>query len=250
MRDWPTAPGLPARAVVVVLALAAVAARLALHAEGGPSAGILRSIRYGEKGYFYRLLAAGTNEPAPVVVLLHGAGDQPEPMIEAWKGLAREKGITLVAPALPMDPKFEDVAPAVFLKAVDDARAVTRVDSSRVYLFGNSMGGYLAFDGAFLESERFAAAAIHGMRLADEYTWVLDRATRKTPVALYIGDRDPFHPPREVRKTRDLLVKRGFPVRYVELERHGHDYFELSERINADAWNFLSGVTLPSATAR
>jgi dienelactone hydrolase len=145
-----------------------------------------------------------------------------------------------------MDPRFEDVAPAVFLAAVNDARAVTRVDSNRIYLFGNSMGGYLAFDGAFLEPERFAAAAIHGMNLADEYTWILDRATRKTPIALYIGDQDSFHSLREVRKTRDLLVKRGFPVRYVELERHGHNYYELSERINADAWSFFSGVTLPS----
>jgi predicted esterase len=235
---------------VVALAILSAAGALALHAAGEPPAGILRSIRHGDKSYFYRLLAAGTTEPAPVVVLLHGAGDRPEEMIEAWKGLAREKGITLVAPALPMDPKFEEVAPAVFLKAVDDARAVTRVDSSRVYLFGNSMGGYLALDGAFLESERFAAAAIHGMRLADEYTWVLDRAARKTPIALYIGDRDSFHSLREVRKTRDLLLKRGFPVRYVELDRHGHDYYELSERINADAWAFFSGVTLPAEGPR
>lgn len=226
--------------------MAVVAALLALHGAGASSTATLRSIRLGDRNYYYRLLAEGGSEPAPVVVLLHGAGDQPEQMIEAWKGLAQEKRITLVAPALPMDPEFEAVAPAVFLKAVDDARAVTRVDSARVYLFGNSMGGYLAFDGAFLESGRFAAAAIHGMRLADEYTWVLDRATRKTPIALYIGDRDAFHSLRAVRKTRDLLVKKGFPVRYVELERHGHDYDELSERINADAWSFFTSVSLPS----
>lgn len=34
---------------------------------------------------------------------------------------------------------------------------------------------------------------------------------------------------------------------YVELERHGHDYYELSGRINADAWAFFSGVALGSA---
>ncbi len=106
MRNWPTAPGFPVRAVVLVCAVAANATLLDVHAADTPSAGVLRAIRYHDKTYYYRLVAADASEPAPVVVLLHGAGDHPENMIEAWKGLARVKGITLVAPALPMDPKF------------------------------------------------------------------------------------------------------------------------------------------------
>jgi enterochelin esterase-like enzyme len=50
---------------------------------------------------------------------------------------------------------------------------------------------------------------------------------------------------RGVRKTRDLLKKSGFPVHYVELQGHDHNYYSLSEQINSDAWDFLRKVELP-----
>jgi predicted esterase len=111
------------------------------------------------------------------------------------------------------------------------------------------MGGYLAFDAAFLESDRFAAAAIHGMRLADDYAGIVDRASRKIPIALYVGDRDPLHPPQAVRTTRDFLLRKGFPVRYVELDRHGHDYYERAAWIDADAWEHFTLGSAPSTGA-
>ena len=54
------------------------------------------------------------------------------------------------------------------------------------------MGGYLAYDGAMFESKYFAAIAVHAMRIADDYTWILSRAERKTPISIYIGDHDQF----------------------------------------------------------
>ncbi len=74
------------------------------------------------------------------------------------------------------------------------------------------MGGYLAFDGAMFESQYFAAVAVHANRIADEYTGILARAQRKTPIAIYIGDHDQFFTVASVLKTRDLLLKSGFPV--------------------------------------
>ena len=38
--------------------------------------------------------------------------------------------LALAARELPMDPKCEEVTPAVFLRAVDDERFVTRVERS------------------------------------------------------------------------------------------------------------------------
>lgn len=186
-----------------------------------------------------------SNRALPVVVLLHGAGDVADNMIAAWKKFAAEKKIVLLAPQLPRDPKFEDSAPKVFRCVVEDARKTIAIDPARVYLFGNSMGGYLAYDGAMFESKYFAAIAVHAMRIADDYTWILNRAERKTPISIYIGDRDQFFKEEDVRKTRDLLRKAGFPVRYMELKNHDHNYYAASDQINDDAWKFFEENPLP-----
>ena len=95
------------------------------------------------------------------------------------------------------------------------------------------------------ESQYFAAIAVHDMRIADEYASIVTHAERKTPIAIYIGDNDQFFSQDSVRKTRDLLKKAGFPVHYVELENHDHNYYALADDINADAWKFLKDKRLP-----
>ena len=54
------------------------------------------------------------------------------------------------------------------------------------------------------------------MEINPDYRWIINQAKRKTPIAIYIGDRDEFFPVERVRKTRDLLINAGFPVHYVE----------------------------------
>jgi dienelactone hydrolase len=178
-------------------------------------------------------------------MLLHGAGDRAGNMVDAWKRFAEKQKIVLLAPELPRDPKFEDAAPRVFRCVVEDARHFVGIDAQRVDLFGNSMGGYLAFDGAMFESQYFAAVAVHANRIAEDYVGIVDRAQCKTPIAIYIGDRDQFFSVESVRKTRDLLVKSGFPVHYVELPNHDHNYYARADEINADAWKFLKENRLP-----
>ena len=186
-----------------------------------------------------------TDDLLPAVVLLHGAGDRAANMVAAWRRLAEKEKIVLLAPELPRDPKFEDAAPRIFRCVVEDARQVLAIDAQRVYLFGNSMGGYLAFDGAMFESQYFAAVAVHASRIADDYTGIVARARRKTPIAIYIGDHDQFFSVASVRQTRDLLLESGFPVHYVELAHHDHNYYARADEINSDAWKFLKANILP-----
>jgi poly(3-hydroxybutyrate) depolymerase len=198
-----------------------------------------RTVRCGGVDQVYLYYSPEKASPLPVVMLLHGAGDRAVNMMDAWKRFAGKQKIVLLAPELPRDPKFEESAPGIFRCVVEDAKLFVGVDSQRVYLFGNSMGGYLAYDGAMFESRYFAAIAVHAMRIADDYEWIVTRAQRKTPIAIYIGDHDQFFSQESVRKTRDLLRKAGFPVHYVELDRHDHNYYARADDINADAWNFL-----------
>jgi dienelactone hydrolase len=181
----------------------------------------------------------------PAVMLLHGSGDRAAHIVDAWEHFAARKKIILLAPELPREKKYEEAAPQVFRCVVEDARQWVHIDPQRVYLFGNSMGGYLAYDAAMFGSQYFAAAAVHAMRIADEYRWIVERAQRKTPIAIYIGDRDQYFSVDSVRKTRDLLRKAGFPVNYVEMINHDHDYYARSEEINEYAWKFLKENILP-----
>ncbi len=188
----------------------------------------------------YVLYVPSKEGPLPAILLLHGAGDSPEPMVDAWKSFAKKEGIALIAPELPRHREFEAIAPQVFRCVIEDAKHHANLDASRLYVFGNSMGGYLAYDAAMFDSDYFAAVAVHAMGIDPEYDGILKEAKRKTPLAIYIGDHDPLVALANVRRTRDLLEKNGFPIHYVELKDHDHNYYRVSEKVNADAWAFLS----------
>jgi predicted esterase len=195
--------------------------------------------------YLAYVPADAGNKALPVLLLLHGAGDQAEHFAQAWKSLARKKQIVLIAPQLPRDPSLEPHIPKILPCLVDDVHKQANLDSHRIYLFGYSMGGYLAYDGALLDADYFAAAAIHAMGIADEYAGIVKRATRKIPILISIGDRDEMVSIAQVRKTRDLLRKSGFSVHYQEIMDHTHNYYEIPDTINDEVWRFLEGYRLP-----
>jgi poly(3-hydroxybutyrate) depolymerase len=205
----------------------------------------IRKAQCGKAKYRYILFAPAHHHPLPAILLLHGAGDTPEPMVDAWKKLAKTEQIALIAPDLPRDAKFEPLAPGVFHCVMEDAKHAVQLDPARLYIFGNSMGGYLTYDAAMFDSQYYAAAAIHAMFIEPSYEGIVGKATRKIPVAIYMGDEDQFIPVAGVRRTRDLLLKEKFPVHCVELKRHDHNYYAISDKINADAWEFLKAVQVP-----
>jgi poly(3-hydroxybutyrate) depolymerase len=204
-----------------------------------------KTVQCGAIEQVYLYYSPDRTAALPTIVLLHGAGDRAASMMDAWKKFAHKQKIAVIAPELPRDPKFEDAAPQLFRCVVEDAKKLLGIDPIHVYLFGNSMGGYLAYDGAMFESKYFAAIAVHAMRIADDYEWIVERAQRKTPIAIYIGDHDQFFSQESVRKTRDLLKQAGFRVHYVELDHHDHNYYARADEINADAWKFLKQNGLP-----
>ncbi len=210
---------------------------------------LVRTVTCEGQSFNYLLtLPLGETAPSakfPAVLLLHGAGDKPAPMIDAWHSLADKEKIVLIAPELPRTKEFEDIAPRVFRCVVEDTKLAANLDSKRVYVFGNSMGGYLAYDALAFDSEYFAAVGVHAMGIDPQYDSILDHATRKTPVTIYIGDHDPMVSLKSVRRTVDLLKKHGFPVRYNELKDHDHNYYAVSAKVNADAWEFFLGQHLP-----
>ena len=181
----------------------------------------------------------------PVLLLLHGAGGKGEDMLNLWRDFAEEKGILLVAPTFPLDAKFETQVPRLFPQFMNEVKADYHFDPRRVYVFGYSAGGYITFDAATLCSDYFAAAGVFADVISPDYDWIVTKAKRKTPIAIYIGDSDPAFTFAQTRRTRDLLESHGFPVHYVEIPHQNHNYGAASATVNLDVWNFMSRYTLP-----
>jgi poly(3-hydroxybutyrate) depolymerase len=180
-------------------------------------------------------------EPAPLLVLLHGSGRTGDSLLEKWTSIARRDGIILAGPdasskvgwAVPAD------GPDYLYDLVETLRAQYDIDPARVYLFGHSAGAGHALAMGVLESEYFAAVAVHAGTLNEAMFPLIERAPRKIPMAIWVGDNDSLFPVRVVRATQEALNKHGFDAQFTVIGRHTHWYYDRAPEINAKVWAFL-----------
>ncbi len=221
-------------------------ASLALLTLAPPASAVtLRTVPCEGGSYTYLLETPPGHRPKPAILLLHGAGGHAHDLLVPWQSFAETHDVVLIAPELTNQRSFEPIAPAVFRCVVEDARKVAPVDPRRIFIVGNSMGGYLAYDAAMFQSEYFAAVAVHAAAIDPEYESIIGKATRKIPIAIFIGDRDPLVPLAGVRWTRDRLKQAGFPIEYEEIEGHDHHYEQVADRLDREIWKFFEGHPLP-----
>ena len=129
---------------------------------------------------------------------------------------------------------------------VEELKSKYPVNARRVYLFGHSAGAIFAIHMALMESQYFAAAAVHAGALARDGMELIDLAKRKIPISIQVGDSDQSFPLPAVRATRDALKEAGFPVDLIEIENHDHWYYDKASKFNQTAWEFLKKFELDS----
>ncbi len=197
----------------------------------------------GKERVYYLFVPTGVapEKKLPLLLTLHGSGRNGETLVSKWKDLAEKEKIVLAGPDSGDSVHWGSPGdgPLFLHDVVENVAARYPIDGKRVYLFGHSAGAVFALQMAALESEYFAAAVVHAGSLQPAYFSLLDYATRKIPYLLFIGTRDSFFPLESVQATRDALKSRGFPVEYVEMPGHTHDYYGSAKEINARAWEFL-----------
>ncbi len=197
----------------------------------------------------YYLYVPGTikaTTPAPLILLLHGSNRNGLSLVEKWKELAGKEGIILVGPDSSDSTQWTlDNDGTEFLnELISLVKSTYSIDSRRVYLFGHSGGAEMAILISLLESEYFAATAIHAGLLQPSDYRLMDYAKRKIPLAIFVGDRDAFFPFNQVAATRDVLKAKGFPVELTKIANHDHWYYDLAPKINQSAWDFLKAHPL------
>jgi len=152
----------------------------------------------------------------PLILFLHGAGERGT---DVWKVATHgppkyvrahpEFPFILVSPQCPDGQVWSR---EVLLALLDEITKQYRVDATRIYVTGLSMGGYGTWDLGFSHPEKFAAIVpICGG--ADYITMLLAREKSKALQALAVwafhGAKDPVVPLSESQRVVDFLKKGG-----------------------------------------
>lgn len=200
----------------------------------------------GKPRIYYIYVPDKLSGPAPLILLLHGSGRDGMSQIDAWKNLAEDKKVILVAPNSfnSQEWSFAADGPEFFHSVIEAVKASYPVDSKRMYLFGHSAGANFALYLAIMESQYFAAAAVHAGALTDDADMYMDHAPRKIPVAIWVGTKDQFFSLENVRSTRDKFKEHGFPIQLTEIPGHDHDYYSVAGNLNKTIWEFFSASQL------
>ena len=186
------------------------------------------------------------NSPAPLLLLLHGSGRDGLSLVDPWRSLAEKMGIVLVAPDSYNSQVWDQSkdGPDFLHAIVENVRAKYPVDGRRLYMFGHSAGASFALYMAVIESEYFAATAVHAGGIRPEDYHVMDFAKRQIPIGIWVGTEDQFFPLRDVRATQQAFKAHGIPAQLTELPRHDHNYYAISRDINGQIWEFLAAQKL------
>jgi predicted peptidase len=180
----------------------------------------------------------------PLVVFLHGAGrrgdDNVGPMELAWdfiKPEAQEKYPCFIvagqvprgrtwSPFGPARQKFRDAGKDVpiteemtaMLSVVDDLLEKEPIDPTRLYVVGQSMGGYGTWDALERRPDLWAAAVpICGGGSPQKAHLFED-----VPIWAWHGEKDQAVPPQESRDMIEALRAAGGNPKYSELPNVGH----------------------------
>ena len=195
----------------------------------------------GKTRVYYLYVPSTVKAPAPLIIMLHGSNRTGVTLVEKWKDYAKKEGIILAGPdamnlrgwGSPQD------GPDFLHDLVEELKAKHPINARRVYLFGHSAGASFALHMSLMESQYFAAAAIHAGALAPDDMQLVRLAKRKIPISIQVGDSDQFFPLPAVRATRDALKEAGIPVDLIEIENQDHWYYDKASKFNQTAWEFL-----------
>ena len=156
----------------------------------------------------------------PLMLFLHGAGERGDNLNKVKAhGPPKlvEKGqkfpFIIVSPQCPKDQRWDDAMLTVLL---DHVCKEYRVDTSRLYLTGLSMGGYGSWSLGMALCDRFAAIApiCGGGSFIDVYnaSGAKGKALRSLGVWAFHGAKDTVVPISESEKMVEALRKFGHPA--------------------------------------
>lgn len=147
----------------------------------------------------------------PLMVFLHGAGERGENVNDVRRhgpprliDQGRKLPFIVVSPQCPRG-RWWPLLEREVMALVDEMTEQYKVDTSRVYLTGLSMGGYGTWSIGCSFADRFAAV----LPICGGGQPYLAGALKDTPVWAFHGDADPVVPLSESQKMVDAVKRAG-----------------------------------------
>ncbi len=175
--------------------------------------------------YLLHLPPASKN--APLLVFLHGSGECGDDIAKvkrngppAFLDSRPDFPFAVASPQCPLGFVWHHQTAAV-MALIDDVLARYKLDASRVYLTGLSLGGYGVWDIAAAHPKRFAALAPVCGGAYLERNRVL--ALVDTPIWAFHGALDKAVPLREQQRLIRLLERNGGHPKFTIYPRTGHN---------------------------
>lgn len=216
------------------LAFGAVAGR----AEDPPSAGLEYFDVPATGSYFWRYVPPNLpkDQPAPVVVFLHGSGGKPENYLKFIVGPALEAGCILVMPRSRNGLGWGDPADeTTIVESLKMVRSAVPVDERRISVAGHSAGGAYAYLLAYETRLRFSAVFTMGARFY-QVNAVSD-PDYKAPIRMYYGSEDPNYFTGSAASLKLQWQRLG--VAWEEEVRPGATHLQMYEASTLAGFRFL-----------
>jgi predicted esterase len=207
---------------------------------GGPTGE--NEMSFGNYPTAWMYAPPGKTDPLPLVVSLHGSGDDPYNFNYQFLGAAETDGFLLVTPG-PSNPMGWNTMndEEIIFAAIEAMKARHDVDTCRIYVAGFSAGAYYSFVLGLQHSEVFAAfGSIQGSIVYAEGLGIWPgMVTRKIPASIHVGTLDGAF--MDAQRSRDVLEAAGHTVYFRALQGVGH---QTTQQIAAGVWQDMKNHSL------
>lgn len=187
----------------------------------------------GDKLHYW-LMTPATQEPGkkyPLVLTLHGRGGNTEAAgVLASDDLRKKHPCFVMAPAVTRQAVWavpadfggrlpgKQVMPVV-LECLAQLKTELPVDTDRIYVTGQSMGGFGSFGAIATSPQTFAAA----IPICGGWNPVDAAKMKDVPIWVFHGDADPTVPIEQSRKMVEAIKQAGGTPKFTEFPDVGHN---------------------------
>jgi predicted esterase len=189
------------------------------------------------------------NSPAPLIIYLHGKGEgeadvAADTLLEA---LADGTGALIVAPYAGGDDMLADANVGALYQVLAATESAFTVDKRRVYLAGNSLGGFAAFKALANHPESWTAILVIEGAVAQNDSDAVAGHVKGKPIYLVAGTNDESIKAAYVRQLAEWLRRNGALVTYYEQPGGTHSLASVAPSLNR-AWRDMLSGNRPTGT--
>ena len=196
----------------------------------------------GGRATRYWPTSVSPDDPAPLVIFLHGAGGVPEHYHAHLDGHAEALDIVLLLPE-SAGVGWSGVDVGSIVEGLDAVEAELTIDDRRIYLAGHSAGGAFAYLLAYEGSEGFAA--VFSMSAPFYGIGGISDPMHTAPIRMYYGADDPNYTGGSATMLEAQWTQLGVPYELDVQDGHGHSTWPPSS-IHA-GFEFLLSVQYPGS---